>query len=74
MTNSIDITGESLLYLTDNQLRHGIEAMFFAYRGFTADPDRILEKYLKHIPKILLVYIILMSMINYKVFLSHHTT
>ncbi|MCB1400151.1 MAG: MarR family transcriptional regulator, partial [Rhodobacteraceae bacterium] len=22
-----------------------IEAMFFAYRGFTADPDRILEKY-----------------------------
>ena len=35
--------GESLLYLTDEQLRQGIEAMFFAYRGFTADPDRILE-------------------------------
>ena len=35
-------TGESLLYLTDEQLRQGIEAMFFAYRGFTADPDRIL--------------------------------
>lgn len=35
--------GESLLYLTDEQLRKGIEAMFFAYRGFTADPDRILE-------------------------------
>lgn len=34
--------GESLLYLTDEQLRQGIEAMFFAYRGFTADPDRIL--------------------------------
>lgn len=34
--------GESLLYLTDEQLRKGIEAMFFAYRGFTADPDRIL--------------------------------
>lgn len=33
---------ESLLYLTDEQLRQGIEAMFFAYRGFTADPDRIL--------------------------------
>ena len=45
MTNSSSITGESLLYLTDNQLRHGIEAMFFAYRGFTADPDRILEEY-----------------------------
>ena len=35
--------GEGLLYLTDEQLRKGIEAMFFAYRGFTADPDRILE-------------------------------
>jgi DNA-binding MarR family transcriptional regulator len=35
--------GESLLFLTDEQLRQGIEAMFFAYRGFTADPDRILE-------------------------------
>ncbi|ARE40824.1 HTH-type transcriptional regulator PetP [Rhodovulum sp. P5] len=38
-------SGESLLYLTDEQLRKGIEAMFFAYRGFTADPDRILEEY-----------------------------
>ncbi len=36
--------GESLLFLTDDQLRRGIEAMFFAYRGFTADPDRILAK------------------------------
>lgn len=35
--------GESLLYLTDEQLRKGIEAMFFAYQGFTSDPDRILE-------------------------------
>ena len=35
--------GESLLFLTDENLRKGIEAMFFAYRGFTADPDRILE-------------------------------
>jgi DNA-binding MarR family transcriptional regulator len=34
--------GETLLFLTDEQLRQGIEAMFFAYRGFTADPDRIL--------------------------------
>ena len=34
--------GEDLLFLTDDQLRRGIEAMFFAYRGFTADPDRIL--------------------------------
>ena len=37
--------GESLLFLTDDQLRRGIEAMFFAYRGFTADPDRILQDY-----------------------------
>lgn len=36
-------SGENLLFLTDEQLRKGIEAMFFAYRGFTADPDRILE-------------------------------
>jgi len=36
--------GESLLFLTDEQLRKGIEAMFFAYRGFTADPDRILSQ------------------------------
>ena len=34
---------EGLLFLTDDQLRRGIEAMFFAYRGFTADPDRILD-------------------------------
>ncbi|MFL4469180.1 MarR family winged helix-turn-helix transcriptional regulator [Tateyamaria armeniaca] len=39
---SAAISGENLLFLTDEQLRQGIEAMFFAYRGFTADPDRIL--------------------------------
>ncbi len=37
--------GQGLLFLTDEQLRKGIEAMFFAYRGFTADPDRILEQH-----------------------------
>ena len=36
--------GQGLLFLTDEQLRKGIEAMFFAYRGFTADPDRILDE------------------------------
>ena len=35
---------EQLLFLTDEQLRQGIELMFFAYRGFTADPDRILAE------------------------------
>lgn len=34
---------EQLLFLTDDQLRQGIELMFFAYRDFTADPDRILD-------------------------------
>ncbi len=34
---------EQILFLTDDQLRQGIELMFFAYRGFTADPDRILD-------------------------------
>jgi DNA-binding MarR family transcriptional regulator len=37
--------GENLLFLTDAQLRRGIEAMYFAYRGFTADPDRILAEH-----------------------------
>ncbi|MBD9529220.1 MULTISPECIES: MarR family winged helix-turn-helix transcriptional regulator [Paracoccus] len=36
------VSGENLLFLTDDQLRRGIEAMFFAYRAFTADPDLIL--------------------------------
>ncbi len=46
MTNGASTPGmgETLLFLTDEQVRKGIEAMFFAYRGFTADPDRILEK------------------------------
>ncbi len=34
--------GENLLFLTDEQLRQGIEAMFFAYRALPPDPDRIL--------------------------------
>ena len=45
MADSGAPSGESLLFLTDDQLRKGIEAMFFAYRGFTADPDRILAEY-----------------------------
>jgi DNA-binding MarR family transcriptional regulator len=43
MADRIGSGGPSLLFLTDEQLRQGIEAMFFAYRGFTADPDRILD-------------------------------
>lgn len=41
---SEDPGGELPLYLTDEQLRKGIEAMFFAYRGFTSDPDCILAE------------------------------
>ncbi len=37
------VRGDTLLFLTDEQLRQGSEAMFFAYRGFTTDPDRILS-------------------------------
>jgi len=36
---------DQLLFLTDEQLRQGIEMMFFAYRGFTAYPDRILREH-----------------------------
>ncbi|GAA6176131.1 MarR family winged helix-turn-helix transcriptional regulator [Sulfitobacter pacificus] len=42
--HSTPARGENLLFLTDEQLRQGSEAMFFAYRGFTADPDRILSE------------------------------
>ncbi|MDE2792946.1 MAG: MarR family transcriptional regulator [Paracoccaceae bacterium] len=36
---------EPHLFLTDDQLLQGIELMFFAYREFTSDPDRILERF-----------------------------
>ncbi len=42
-SGSVSHGGEKFLHLTDEQLRKGIEAMFFAYRGFTSDPDRILS-------------------------------
>ncbi len=45
MNDQIGHGGPSLLFLTDEQLRKGIEAMYFAYRGFTSDPDRILEQH-----------------------------
>ena len=36
-------SNQQILFLTDEQLRLGIEAMFFAFKGFTADPDKILD-------------------------------
>ena len=35
-------TGSERLFLTDEQIRQGIEAMYFAYRGLTNEPERIL--------------------------------
>jgi len=36
---------DQLLFLTDEQLRQGIELLFFAYRDFTGDPDAVLEEF-----------------------------
>ncbi len=33
------------LFLRDEELRQGIELLFYAYRDFTADPDSILAEY-----------------------------
>ena len=40
---SLSSGSENLLFLTDDQLLQGIELMYFAYRGFTSDPDKILD-------------------------------
>ncbi len=41
---ALESSGESLRYLTDAQLCKGIDAMFFAYRGFSFESDRILAQ------------------------------
>ncbi len=38
-------TAASPLFLREEELRQGIELLFYAYRDFTADPDAILAKY-----------------------------
>ena len=38
-------SNQQILFLTDEQLRLGIEAILFAYKGFTVDPDHILRNY-----------------------------
>lgn len=38
-------TGVNPLFLREEELRQGIELLFFAYRDFTAEPDAILESY-----------------------------
>lgn len=38
-------TGVNPLFLREEELRQGIELLFFAYRDFTAEPDAILAGY-----------------------------
>ena len=38
-------SGFSQLFLRDEDLRQGIEMMFYAYRDFTAEPDAILARW-----------------------------
>lgn len=38
-------TGPNPLFLREEELRQAIELLYFAYRGFTAEPDRILERH-----------------------------
>src|SRR3954454_3236112 len=38
-------TSASPVSLPDEEVRHGIELLFFAYRDFTAEPDAILAAY-----------------------------
>lgn len=37
--------GVNPLFLRDDELRRGIELLFYAYRDFTAEPDSILAEY-----------------------------
>ena len=42
----VDIkSGVNPLFLRDEELRQGIELMFYAYRDFTAEADTILARY-----------------------------
>jgi DNA-binding MarR family transcriptional regulator len=41
----VNTPGMNLLFLRDEELRQGIELLFFAYRDFTAEPDAMLAKY-----------------------------
>lgn len=38
-------TAANPLFLREEELRQGIEMLFFAYRDFTAEPDRILAEF-----------------------------
>jgi len=38
-------SGANLLFLREDELRQGIELLYYAYRDFTAEPDAMLAKY-----------------------------
>jgi DNA-binding MarR family transcriptional regulator len=38
-------SGANLLFLREEELRQGIELLYYAYRDFTAGPDEMLAKY-----------------------------
>jgi DNA-binding MarR family transcriptional regulator len=38
-------SGANPLFLREEELRQGMELLFFAYRDFTTEPDRILARY-----------------------------
>jgi len=38
-------SGPNPLFLREEELRQGMELLFFAYRDFTAEPDQILARY-----------------------------
>ena len=38
-------SGPNPLFLREEELRQGIELLFYAYRDFTSDPDEILKRY-----------------------------
>ena len=38
-------TGPNPLFLREEELREAIELLFFAYRDFTGEPDRVLARY-----------------------------
>src|SRR5437660_8021133 len=39
------VSGGEPWFLREEEVRHGIELLFFAYRDFTAEPDAILAEY-----------------------------
>ncbi len=41
----LETPGANPLFLREEELRKGIELLFFAYRDFTSDPDDILTEY-----------------------------